>query len=59
MKKVKRIEIEIECVFTQEEAKTLFSALTYVKHRIEKHPESGARFISIDRVDKLLKDFES
>lgn len=56
MKKIEKIEIE--CTLSADEAKTIFEALTYVRHRIIKHPGCGARVMSLEKVEKLLEEFE-
>lgn len=47
-----------EYIFSPEEAQTIVNALTYVKHRIDKHPTCGAKFVGIDKVEELLKQLQ-
>lgn len=47
-----------ECVLNDEEIKLFKDCLTYVRHRITKHPECGARVIGLEKVNKALLEFE-
>ena len=63
-----KIKITRTYEFNEEEKETILKALKYVKHRITKHPECGAktmnlkniedlvRFLDLERVDNLVKN---
>ena len=54
----KHTKIEMNYMLNEEEGKLLKSCLEYVKHRITKHPECGARTIGLKKVEKLLAELE-
>ncbi len=48
----------LQFVLEPEDAKIIRQALIYVRHRINQHPNCGARTIPLEEVDRLLNEFD-
>ena len=46
-----------EYVLEEKDVKTIVDALTYARHRIIKHPECGAKVMSLSEIQNLINQF--
>lgn len=51
--KVETIQYSLE----ERDIKTIIDALHYAQHRITKHPECGAKVMSLVEIERLLVEF--
>ena len=55
---MKKQKIETyQYILDSDEMKTVILALNYAKHRIVKHPSCGAKTMSLEKIEELLKEF--
>lgn len=45
-------------ILDSDEMETVLKAFKYVKHRILEHPNCGAKTISLEKIDNILKAFD-
>lgn len=55
--KIQQIK-EYQYILNSDEMATVVKALQYAKHRIIKHPTCGAGTMSLENIEKLLRDFD-
>lgn len=56
---MKKQKIETyQYILDSDEMSTVIKALQYAKHRITKHPNCGAKTMSLEKIEKLLAEFD-